>query len=140
MSLFWVIIILVLSIIEVATINLVTIWYVASAIVALITSFFIDSFEIEFSIFVILGTIFLVTTKKTLDKLVKEHHEKTNLDRIVGMEGIVTEDISRNKIGAVKVDGKEWSATANKKISAGEIVKVLEINSTKLKVEKIEEE
>ena len=140
MSLFWVIIILVLSIIEVATINLVTIWYVASAIVALITSFFIDSFEIEFSIFVILGTIFLVTTKKTLDKLVKEHHEKTNLDRIVGMEGIVTEDISRNRIGAVKVDGKEWSATANKKISAGEIVKVLEINSTKLKVEKIEEE
>ena len=86
MSLFWVIIILALSIIEVATINLVTIWYVASAIVALITSFFIDSFEIEFSIFVILGTIFLVTTKKTLDKLVKEHHEKTNLDRIVGME------------------------------------------------------
>lgn len=140
MSLFWVIIILVLSIIEVATINLVTIWYVASAIVALITSFFIDSFEIEFSIFVILGTIFLVTTKKTLDKLVKEHHEKTNLDRIVGMEGIVTEDISKSKIGAVKVDGKEWSATANKKISAGEIVKVLEINSTKLKVEKIEEE
>lgn len=140
MSLFWVIIILALSIIEVATINLVTIWYVASAIVALITSFFIDSFEIEFSIFVILGTIFLVTTKKTLDKLVKEHHEKTNLDRIVGMEGIVTEDISRNRIGAVKVDGKEWSATANKKISAGEIVKVLEINSTKLKVEKIEEE
>lgn len=137
---FWVIVILLLAIIEVMTINLVTIWYVASAIITLIASFFIDSFEIEFAIFVILGTIFLITTKKTLDKLVKEKHEKTNLDRIVGMEGIVTEDISKNKIGAVKVDGKEWSATSNKKINKGEVVKVLEINSTKLKVEKVEEE
>ena len=140
MSLFWVIIILVLAIIEVVTINLVTIWYVASAIIALITSFFIDNFTIQFSIFVILGTIFLITTKKTLDKLVKEKNEKTNFDRIVGMEGIVTEEITRNKIGAVKVDGKVWSATSNKKISEGSIVKVLEINSTKLKVEKVEEE
>ncbi len=136
---FWVIVILLLAIIEVMTINLVTVWYVASAIIALITSFFIDNFTIQFAIFVILGTIFLITTKKTLDKLVKEKHEKTNLDRVVGMKGIVTEDISKNKIGAVKVDGKEWSATSNKKINKGEVVKVLEINSTKLKVEKEEE-
>ena len=140
MSLFWVIIILALAIIEVVTINLVTIWYVASAIVALIVSFFIDNFTVQFSIFVILGTIFLITTKKTLDKLIKEKHAKTNLDRIVGMTGIVTEDISKNIVGAVKVDGKIWSATSYKKIKKGEVVRVLEINSTKLKVEKKEEE
>ena len=140
MSLFWVIIILALAIIEVLTINLVTIWYVASAIVALIVSFVIDNFTVQFSIFVILGTIFLITTKKTLDKLVKEKHAKTNLDRIVGMTGIVTEDISKNIVGAVKVDGKIWSATSNKMIKKGEVVRVLEINSTKLKVEKKEEE
>lgn len=140
MSLFWVIIILALAIIEVVTINLVTIWYVASAIVALIVSFFIDNFTVQFSIFVILGTIFLITTKKALDKLIKEKHAKTNLDRIVGMTGIVTEDISKNIVGAVKVDGKIWSATSNKKIKKGEVVRVLEINSTKLKVEKKEEE
>lgn len=140
MSLFWVIMILALAIIEVVTINLVTIWYVASAIVALIVSFFINNFTVQFSIFVILGTIFLITTKKTLDKLVKEKHAKTNLDRIVGMTGIVTEDISKNIVGAVKVDGKIWSATSNKMIKKGEVVRVLEINSTKLKVEKKEEE
>ena len=140
MSLFWVIIILALAIIEVVTINLVTIWYVASAIVALIVSFFIDNFTVQFSIFVILGTIFLITTKKARDKLIKEKHAKTNLDRIVGMTGIVTEDISKNIVGAVKVDGKIWSATSNKKIKKGEVVRVLEINSTKLKVEKKEEE
>ena len=140
MSLFWVIMILLLAVIEVITINLVTIWFVASALIALIVSFFVDNFTVQFSIFVILGIIFLITTKKTLDRLVKVKQSKTNLDRIVGMDGVVVEDISKNKIGAVKVDGKVWSATSNKKISAGSIVKVLEINSTKLKVEKIEEE
>ena len=56
------------------------------------------------------------------------------------MTGIVTEDISKNIVGAVKVDGKIWSATSNKMIKKGEVVRVLEINSTKLKVEKKEEE
>ena len=140
MSLLWVVVILVLAVIEVVTINLVTIWYVASAIVALISSFFVKDFTIQFSIFVILGTIFLITTKKTLDKLLKSKQSKTNLDRIVGMDGIVTEDIDCNKVGAVKVDGKTWSAVANKKIEVGSIVTVLEINSTKLKVKKKEDE
>ena len=135
MSLFWLIVILVLTFIEVITINLVTIWYVASAIVALIVSFFIGDFTIQLAIFVILGTIFLFTTRKTLNKFLKEKTTKTNIDRIVGMTGIVTEDIDKNKIGAVKVDGKEWSAYADKKIEKGKNIKVLEINSTKLRVE-----
>ena len=140
MNLFWVILILFLAIIEVLTVNLVTIWYVASAIVALIISFFSKDFTLQFAVFVSLGTIFLVTTKKTLDKLVKSKNEKTNIDRIVGMEGIVVEEITKNKLGAVKVDGKVWSASSNITIKENCIVKVLEINSTKLIVEKVKED
>lgn len=135
MSIFWIILIIFLTIIEIVTINLVTIWYVASAILALILSFFTDNFTIQFAVFVIFGTIFLLTTKKTFDRLLKEKREKTNLDRIVGMTGVVTEEISKNKNGAVKVDGKVWTAVADKKIKVDSIVKILEINSTKLKVE-----
>ena len=86
-------------------------------------------------VFVVLGTIFLLTTKKTFDKLLKEKHAKTNLDRIIGMKGIVTEEIDKNKNGAVKVDGKIWTAYSDKKIKVDSIVKILEINSTKIKVE-----
>lgn len=140
MDLFWIILILFLAIIEVTTVNLVTIWYVASAIVALIISFFTDNFTIQFAVFVILGTIFLLTTKKTLDKLVKDKHAKTNLDRVIGMEGIVVEEITKNKLGAVKVDGKVWSASSSKTIKENSIVKVLDINSTKLIVERVKED
>lgn len=135
MLLFWLFMIIILVIIEVMTVNLVTIWYVASAIVALILSFFIDSFTIQFAVFAILGTILLATTKKTLDKYFNDKKVKTNLDRIIGMNGIVIEEISKNKNGAVKVDGKVWTAYADTNIPVDSIVKILEINSTKIKVE-----
>lgn len=135
MSLFWLIVILILTFIEIITINLVTIWYVASAIVALIASFFIKDFTLQVAIFVLLGTIFLITTRKTLNKFLKEKKQNTNIDRIIGMIGFVVETIQKDKIGAVKVDGKVWSAYADKNIEEGKNVKVLEINSTKLKVE-----
>ena len=132
---FWLLVIIILSIIEILTINLVTIWYVASALIALIVSIFTDNFTIQVAVFVILGTILLLTTKKTLNKLLKDRRIKTNIDRIVGMKGIVLEEIKENKMGAVKVDGKVWTAYADKDIKVDSIVKILEINSTKIKVE-----
>jgi membrane protein implicated in regulation of membrane protease activity len=51
------------------------------------------------------------------------------------MQGIVTEEIRKNEVGEVKVDGKKWSAIADNKIEVGSIVKILKINGVKLKVE-----
>ena len=55
------------------------------------------------------------------------------------MNGIVTEKIEKNKNGEVKVDGKSWTAYSNEELEEGTIVKILEINGVKLKVEKVEE-
>lgn len=135
----WLIVIIVLTIIECMTVNLVTIWYVASALVSLILSLFMDSFLIQFGVFAILGTIFLLTTRKALNRLIKNKNEKTNLDRVIGMKGIVTEEIKKNDNGEVKVDGKRWTAYADKKIKVDSIVQILEINGVKLKVKEVEE-
>lgn len=135
----WVGIIIALTLIEVSTVNLVTVWYVASAIVSLILSFFIDEFFIQFLVFVLLGTILLITTRDYLLKLFNKHKEKTNLDRVIGMEGLVTQEISKNKPGEVKVDGKRWTAISNKKIKIDSTVKVLEIDGVKLKVEEVKD-
>ena len=131
----WVGLIIALTLIEVLTTNLVTIWYIASALIALVVSFFVDSYLIQFSIFVIIGTILLFTTRDYLLKLLGDKKEKTNLDRVVGMIGIVTEEISKKRPGEVKVDGKRWTAIADKKIKVDSAVKVLEIDGVKLKVE-----
>ena len=135
----WLFIIVVLIFLEAITINLVTIWYIASAIVAMILSLFVDSFFIQFLVFVVLGTILLITTRKQLVRLMGKKDEKTNLDRVVGMTGIVVSEINKNEPGCVKVDGKEWTALADKKISASSTVRVLSINGVKLKVEEVED-
>ena len=65
--------------------------------------------------------------------------EKTNLDRIIGMKGVVTEEIDELIIGEVKVDGKRWSAISKSKLKVGDVVRILKINGVKLEVERWEE-
>lgn len=133
---FWLILVVILTIVELATVNLVTVWFIASGIVTLIVSFFTDNATILSSIFVLLGVVLLITTKSILEKLLHSHNEDTNLDRVIGKIGIVTEDIKKNKIGEVFVDGKRWSAIADKTIKVNEEVKILKIEGVKLVVER----
>ena len=77
----------------------------------------------------------MITTKPYLKKILKTEDTKTNLDRVEGMSGIVTEEITRKQNGEVKVDGKLWTAYADKKIKVGSMVKIIKIDGVKLKVE-----
>lgn len=135
--LFWLMVVIILGIIELMTVNLVAIWFIASGLIALIISLFVDNIVIEFTVFVILGIIFMILTKPFMKKI--KPNAKTNLDRIIGMTGVVTEEISKNKNGEVKVDGKLWTAYSNKKIKVGSAIEVLSIDSVKLEVKEIGE-
>lgn len=136
----WLLIIVILTILEAMSASLTTVWFVVSGIVALIVSFFTDNYIIQFGIFVIVGVILLATTRPILLKMLKHHKEATNLDRIIGMEATVTEKITKNQPGEVKVEGKRWTACADKTIKVGTTVKILEINGVKLKVKTVEGE
>lgn len=135
---FWVSIIILLTIIEVCSVNLTTVWFVASALVSLIVSFFSDNIVIQIGIFAIIGVILLITTKPLLKRFIKVEQVKTNLDRVIGMKGVVTEKILPLNLGEVKVDGKKWTALSDEELDEGEVVKILNIDGVKLKVEKWE--
>ena len=135
---FWFILIIILSIIEIATTNLVTIWFIASGLVSLVLSIFIDDLTIQFAVFVILGIILLLSTRKILNKYFQKD-EKTNLDRVIGMKGIVTDKITKDIIGEVKVDGKLWSAISDEYLKVGDEVLIASISGVKLIVEKVSE-
>jgi len=136
----WLILIFILTFIEAETVGLVCIWFIISAIVSLAVSFFVDNLFIQFAIFVLLGAALMLATRPIVKKFLKVNSQKTNLDRVIGMEGIVTEEIKRNVIGEVKVDGKKWSAKATKKIAVGETVIIEGIEGVKLTVRKKESE
>lgn len=135
---FWLGIIIFLGLLEVATVNLVSIWFIISGLFAMVISFFTNNFVVQFGIFVVLGIILMMTTRKTLIKLMSKS-EKTNLDRVIGMKGVVTEEINELKVGEVKVDGKNWSAISRKNLKKGDQVKILNIKGVKLEVENWEE-
>ena len=129
----WLGIVICLALIEIITINLTTIWFVASGLLALVLSIFIDNYIIQFSVFVIGGVLLLIFTRSYLTTKFN-NSVKTNLDRVIGMKGIVTEEINNNP-GEVKVDGKRWMAISNKKIEKNKEVKIIKIDGVKLIVE-----
>ena len=61
---------------------------------------------------------------------------QTNLLEIGTGSGIATEEITKFKIGEVKVDGKRWSAISDEKIKVGETVMIDGIDGVKLIVRK----
>ncbi len=126
----WLGLIITLTLIELLTKNLVTIWYVLGAFVALILSMFIENYIIEFSIFIIIGTVLLFTVR---DYFIKKLNEKRK-DLIINKIGVVIEDIKKNKVGKIKINRRTYMAISNKKIKIGHKVKVIDIEGTKLNV------
>jgi len=132
----WLIVVLLLVFIEVITINLVAIWFIVSALIAMIVSIYVESSLIQFGIFVLGGLILMLLTKPLMQKYLKKEPEALNLDRVIGMTGIVTEEIKKNTIGEVKVDGKKWSAISGSKIEEDTEVIIEKIDGVKLVVRK----
>ena len=139
MASIWLVIFIVLVIIELLTINLVTIWFAIAAVFALLVDIITRNTMLEIIVFILSSFLLLLLTKPLIKKIKVKKVEATNLDMVINKVGIVTEDIKQDKIGEVKVLGKRWSAYSNTEIKKDEKVKILSIDGVKLKVEKIGE-
>ena len=137
MSFTWMIVFLLLMFIELATVNLVSIWFAIGALCSFFVSYFIDLLYVQILVFIVVSSISLLLTRKIVDKI-KGNKEATNLDRVIGKIGIVTEEITKLEPGEVKVDGKKWSAISTKKINLGSKVEILSIDGVKLKVKEVD--
>lgn len=140
MSFIWMVSFIVLTLIEIFTINLVTIWFAIGALVSFFVSLCTENIGLQILVFIVISLITLLFTKKAVNKIKDKEMVPTNLDRVIGQIGIVTENIKPLEPGEVKVDGKKWTAIADKEIDINDEVKILSINGVKLKVEKIKEE
>lgn len=140
MTTLWMVVFLGLVFLELATINLVSIWFAIGALVSFIVSLYVENVTVQIAVFVVVSAVSLLLTKKIVKKLRTREPEKTNLDRVIGKIGIVTEEITKLEPGEVKVDGKKWSAISSKKIKVGSKVEILSIDGVKLNVKEVKEE
>ena len=140
--LLWLVITVVLVIIEIASFNLVTIWFAGGATAALIAAMFHLPMWVQLILFAFVTTVLLVSTRPFVVKVMAKK-TPTNSDRVIGMVGIVTEEIDNIKeTGAVKADGKVWSARSAEGsiIPAGAIVNIHEIRGVKVIVSRTQEQ
>ena len=136
MTIWWFILFLVLLVIELLTVNLVTIWFIIGSIFALFTSFFVDSVLVQIIIFLVISIISLILMRPFIKKFSKNHKVPTNSDRVIGCIGEVVKSIHNNEYGEVKVLNTIWTATSKEEIEKGSRVKVISIEGVKLIVEK----
>ena len=128
----WLVVVILLTILEFATVNLVSVWFIASGILSLILSLFVDNLAWQFGVFVVVGILLMVFAKPLLSKISNKEVEKLNLERVIGMPGIVTQEIKSGRVGEVKVDGKTWSATALEDLEVDAMILVEKMDGEKL--------
>ncbi|MBO4897938.1 MAG: NfeD family protein [Clostridia bacterium] len=139
MMVFWIVLACACLILEVATVNLVSIWFVAGAVAAIIATALGAPVWLQVVIFVIVTAICLIFTMPAAKRLLQKSKSPTNSDRIIGKEAVVTKEINNIKgEGQVKVLGSIWSAVSEDEsvIPEGEMVEVVEIRGVRAVVKK----
>lgn len=140
--LFWGLILALAAIAEIATFNLVSIWFVIGALAAMIAALMGASSALQFILFGILSVIgFLVFMLVVKPRLGKRPFVATNADRVLDKEGVVIETIdSVTGRGLVKVEGQTWSARleGEGQIPEGSLVRVTGIRGVKVIVQTLD--
>ncbi len=128
--------------VEAATAGLVSIWFAAGAVAGLIAAWLGAGVAAQVVLFAVVSAAALAVTRPLVRRYAAGKAVPTNLDRVLGDTGRVTETIDNARsAGAVYVDGKTWTARSDDGavIPQGTTVKILRMEGVTLFVKKIEE-
>ena len=141
-AIFWLGAVIVLVIIEIATLGLTTIWFAGGALVACIAALCHANLLAQVLLFLGVSILLLVFTRPAAVRFMNKDRIKTNAESLVGEEAVVLQEISNLKAqGTVHIKGLEWTArTADNKdtIEKGAVVLVEKIDGVKLIVRRKE--
>ena len=142
MSWLWLGAVVLFGAVEAATAGLVSIWFAAGAVAGLIAAWLGAGVAVQVVLFAAVSAAALAVTRPLVRRYAAGKAVPTNLDRVLGDTGRVTETIDNARsAGAVYVDGKTWTARSDDGavIPQGTTVKILRIEGVTLFVKKIEE-
>jgi membrane protein implicated in regulation of membrane protease activity len=125
----WGALFVILILVESATAQLVSIWFAAGSLAAMLVSVFTDSLWIQLLVFIGVSFLLLLATRPFIQKL-RLRHDATNADSAVGQEGITIVQINNlMEEGRIKLQGLSWNARSenNEVIPVGAKVKVVRI-------------
>lgn len=114
MLIFWVVMLVALLVVEAVTAQMVTIWFAAGALAALVAEILGAQVWLQWIVFVAVSAVTLVATRPLVRKLTRTKVQPTNADRCIGQTAIVVEDIDNIEgKGLVNVNGVVWTARSS---------------------------
>lgn len=99
--------------------GLVSIWFAAGALVALLVSVVMDSVLVQMAVFVAVSLLTLLFTRPLVSKYVTPRQQPTNSELNVGKKAQVIRTITPNSPGRVRLEGVDWAARSAETIAEG---------------------
>lgn len=140
-AIIWLILMVVFLITEASTVTMVSLWFAAGALVALLVSLMHGAVWLQVTLFLVVSGILLALLRPLVRKHFTPKLTKTNVDSILGSTGLVTVAIDNvAAAGQVKLGAMEWTArsTSGEPIPAGALVRVDKIEGVKAFVTAVE--
>ena len=136
---FWTVLLILLVVVEIATMGLTTISFAAGALIAAKAAACGAPLFVQITLFLAVSVLMLVFTRPVATKYFNTNRVKTNVESLAGQKGIVTGEIDNLKgQGQVTLNGMVWTARSVKQgdvIPEGSVVIVREVRGVKLMVE-----
>ena len=127
----WFALTVILLIAEAATVTVISLWFAAGALAAMVTALLGAGLWVQAVVFVLVSAAALTALRPLVRKHLTPKLTATNIDSVIGSVGIVTGTIDNlTATGQVKLNGMEWSARS----TSGNTLEV----GTKIRVDKIE--
>ena len=130
----WLVLMVVFLAAEASTVSMVSLWFAAGALIALLTALAGGPAWLQTLLFLAVSAGLLLALRPLVKKYLSPKLTATNVDSVVGSTGLVTAAIDNvSAVGQVKLGAMEWTArsTSGQPIPVGTLVKVDKIEGVK---------
>lgn len=141
MVIVWLVLMVIFLIAEAATVVMVSLWFAAGALTAMVASLLHAPIWLQVVLFLVVSAALLACLRPVIRKHFTPKLTRTNVDSVIGSRGYVIADIDNvNAVGKVKLGAMEWTArsTGGAAIPAGTLVQVDRVEGVKAFVTPVE--
>ena len=134
-AIIWLVLLVFFLVVEASTVTMVSLWFAAGALAALIVSVLDGAVWLQVVFFLVVSGVLLALLRPLVRKYVTPKVTRTNIDSVIGSTGYVTADIDNAAAcGQVKLGAMVWTArsTSGAPIPTGTLVQVDKIEGVKV--------
>lgn len=135
MQLVWLGLMIFFIVVETVTVAVVSIWFCAGALAALLVSFiWPGAWVAQVIVFFLVSFVSLLALRPLADKFSNKGRTATNADASIGKMCQVVSEVQPGRFGRVKLEGLEWAAKSDYILPVGSWCRVIAIDGVKLVV------